>query len=55
LHADLVVDATGRQAGSAAWLRDHGARAPYEEHADSGFIYYTRYFSGTEPTRWLRG
>ncbi len=51
LHADLVVDATGRQSRSPAWLRDLGARAPYEEQADSGFIYYTRYFSGTEPTR----
>ena len=28
-----------------------GARPPYEEQADCGFTYYTRYFSGVEPQR----
>jgi 2-polyprenyl-6-methoxyphenol hydroxylase-like FAD-dependent oxidoreductase len=55
LRADLVIDATGRQSRSAAWLRERGARPPYEEQADSGFIYYTRYFTGTEPRRMAPG
>ena len=51
LKADLVVDATGRQSRSSAWLMAIGARAPYEEEEDSGFTYYTRYFAGTQPSR----
>ena len=51
LKADLVIDATGRESRSHEWLRAIGARAPYEERADSGFAYYTRYFSGTQPQR----
>jgi len=51
LRADLVIDATGRQSRSSQWLSAIGARPPYEEQADSGFTYYTRYFSGTEPER----
>ena len=51
IAADLVVDATGRQSRSAEWLQAIGARAPHEEQADSGFAYYTRYFSGTRPQR----
>jgi 2-polyprenyl-6-methoxyphenol hydroxylase-like FAD-dependent oxidoreductase len=50
-HADLVVDATGRQSRSPQWLAAIGARPPYEEQADCGFTYYTRYFSGTQPQR----
>jgi 2-polyprenyl-6-methoxyphenol hydroxylase-like FAD-dependent oxidoreductase len=50
-HADLVVDATGRQSRAPEWLAALGAQAPHEEAADSGFIYYTRYFSGTLPKR----
>src|SRR5262245_44189641 len=46
IRADLVVDATGRQSRSPAWLMALGASAPYEEQADCGFAYYTRYFSG---------
>jgi 2-polyprenyl-6-methoxyphenol hydroxylase-like FAD-dependent oxidoreductase len=41
----------GRQSRSSAWLVAIGARAPHEEQADSGFTYYTRYFSGTQPQR----
>jgi 2-polyprenyl-6-methoxyphenol hydroxylase-like FAD-dependent oxidoreductase len=55
LRADLVIDATGRQSRSSVWLRELGARPPSEEQADSGFIYYTRYFTGTEPTRMAPG
>jgi len=51
LLADLVVDATGRQSCSPQWLAAVGARPPYEEQADCGFAYYTRYFKGTQPQR----
>ena len=51
LRADLVVDASGRQSKSLEWLENIGARAPYEERADSGFAYYSRYFRGTLPQR----
>jgi 2-polyprenyl-6-methoxyphenol hydroxylase-like FAD-dependent oxidoreductase len=51
LRADLVVDATGRHSSSPQWLGAVGARPPYEEQADCGFTYYTRYFSGTPPQR----
>jgi 2-polyprenyl-6-methoxyphenol hydroxylase-like FAD-dependent oxidoreductase len=51
IRADLVVDVTGRQSRSPAWLVALGARAPYEEQADCGFTYYTRYFSGRQPER----
>ena len=50
-QADLVVDASGRESCSPQWLAAIGARPPYEEQADSGFAYYTRFFSGTEPQR----
>jgi len=52
--ADLVVDATGRHSPAAEWLTNIGARRPYEEQDDSGFIYYTRYFAGTMPERRAR-
>jgi 2-polyprenyl-6-methoxyphenol hydroxylase-like FAD-dependent oxidoreductase len=51
IRADLVVDASGRQSRGAEWLTAIGARPPYEEQADCGFVYYTRYFSGTQPVR----
>jgi len=51
LRADLVVDAMGRRSKIPEWLAAIGARPPYEEQADSGFTYYTRYFSGAEPQR----
>ncbi|HEY7170367.1 MAG TPA: FAD-dependent oxidoreductase [Vicinamibacterales bacterium] len=51
LRADLVVDATGRQSCSPAWLAAIGAGPVYEEQADSGFTYYTRYFRGALPER----
>jgi 2-polyprenyl-6-methoxyphenol hydroxylase-like FAD-dependent oxidoreductase len=51
LHADLVVDASGRQSPAATWLAAIGARPPYEEQADIGFMYYTRYFTGRLPER----
>ena len=45
-RADLVIDASGRQSRAPAWLQALGGRPPYEEQTDSGFMYYTRYFSG---------
>ena len=32
-------------------LEEIGGRPPYEEQADSGFSYYTRYFAGALPER----
>lgn len=48
LRADLVVDATGRQTKLARWLAAIGGQPPYLESEDSGFAYYTRYFSGPQ-------
>ncbi len=46
LRADLVVDAMGRRSRSAELLTALGAREPHVEAEDSGFVYYTRYFTG---------
>jgi 2-polyprenyl-6-methoxyphenol hydroxylase-like FAD-dependent oxidoreductase len=51
LRADLFVDASGRHAKGSQWLTAINARPPIEEQADCGFIYYTRYFRGTQPQR----
>jgi 2-polyprenyl-6-methoxyphenol hydroxylase-like FAD-dependent oxidoreductase len=48
-RADLVVDAMGRRSDVPRWLDDAGARPLHEEAEDSGFIYYTRFFRGSEP------
>jgi 2-polyprenyl-6-methoxyphenol hydroxylase-like FAD-dependent oxidoreductase len=48
LGADLVVDAMGRRTKLAEWLAGLGARPPHVESEDSGFVYYTRYFTGPE-------
>ncbi len=46
LRGDLVVDAMGRRSRASELLARLGA-APLQEQADdSGFAYYTRYFSG---------
>jgi 2-polyprenyl-6-methoxyphenol hydroxylase-like FAD-dependent oxidoreductase len=46
LHADLVIDAMGRRSRAADLLATLAARPPYEQAEDSGFAYYTRYFTG---------
>jgi 2-polyprenyl-6-methoxyphenol hydroxylase-like FAD-dependent oxidoreductase len=46
LRADLVVDAMGRRSRSVAMLAALGARPSSTDAADSGFAYYTRYFTG---------
>lgn len=51
LRADVVIDAMGRRSKSPEWLAAIGARPPYEEQADCGFTYYTRYFRGNQPQR----
>jgi flavin-dependent dehydrogenase len=46
LRADLVVDAMGRRSPAADLLTAVGAREPHSEAEDSGFVYYTRCFTG---------
>ena len=48
LHADLVVDASGRRSMLPTWLADIGAAAPVEERADCGFVYYGRHFRSSD-------
>lgn len=54
-RADLVLDAMGRGSRLRQWLIDLGARPPYEEAEDSGFMYYARYFRGRLPEQGGRG
>ncbi len=44
LHADLVIDCSGRRSALPAWLEALGARPPVDEVEDSGFIYLARHF-----------
>lgn len=44
VHADLVVDSSGRRSQLPRWLEAAGAAPVQEEVEESGFIYYTRYF-----------
>jgi flavin-dependent dehydrogenase len=55
LHADLVVDMTGRRSPLPAWLRDLGAAAPIDEQEDSGFVYYSRHYASDETPDMLAG
>lgn len=48
LRTDLVVDATGRRSPGTDWLTGIGARPPAVQAEDRGFVYYTRFFRGTE-------
>ena len=49
LRADLVVDAMGRRSPASEWFDALGARPPVVESQDSGYTYYTQYFSGELP------
>lgn len=51
LTADLVVDASGRRSPSGEWLARLGGQLMPPESQDCGFVYYTRYYRGTEPER----
>jgi 2-polyprenyl-6-methoxyphenol hydroxylase-like FAD-dependent oxidoreductase len=55
LPADLVIDAMGRRSELPRWLAALGARPMAEEAEDSGFTYYTRYFTGTAQPAFLTG
>ncbi len=44
VHADLVVDVSGRRSSLPSLLADVGARSPLEEKDDCGFVYYGRHF-----------
>jgi 2-polyprenyl-6-methoxyphenol hydroxylase-like FAD-dependent oxidoreductase len=46
MHADLVVDCTGRRSALGSWLEAVGARRPIEEREDCGFVYFGRHFRG---------
>jgi hypothetical protein len=48
VHADLVVDAGGRNSPVGRMLRDLGAPGPVEERAETGFLGYTRYFRSAD-------
>lgn len=51
LRADLVIDAMGRRTPAMEWLAQLGAQQPQIESEDRGFVYYTRYFTGTNRPR----
>lgn len=51
LRADLVIDAMGRRTPAMEWLAQLGAQQPQIESEDRGFVYYTRYFTGTNRLR----
>ncbi|MBT2478894.1 FAD-dependent monooxygenase [Streptomyces sp. ISL-94] len=44
VHADLVVDATGRRSRAPRWLAELGGPAVEEEVADPGLVYSTRIY-----------
>jgi 2-polyprenyl-6-methoxyphenol hydroxylase-like FAD-dependent oxidoreductase len=49
VRAELVVDAGGRRSTVTRWIVDAGGRAPVEERADCGFVYYGRHYRGSMP------
>ncbi|GAA2413030.1 NAD(P)/FAD-dependent oxidoreductase [Nonomuraea africana] len=53
VHADLVVDATGRHGQVSRMLREHGAHVA-EERTNAGFAFYARHFAGPMPRRSAR-
>ncbi len=48
LRADLVIDAMGRRSKLVEWLQELGSPEVPITSEDSGFVYYTRYFTGPE-------
>jgi 2-polyprenyl-6-methoxyphenol hydroxylase-like FAD-dependent oxidoreductase len=55
VRADIVVDAMGRRSPAGEWIEAVGGRAPMVTSQDSGFTYYTRYFTGPEQPRQIGG
>jgi 2-polyprenyl-6-methoxyphenol hydroxylase-like FAD-dependent oxidoreductase len=54
LHADLVVDASGRHSQAPQWLTELGYEAPPEEIINSGLGYASRFYAKPEnfPDEW---
>ena len=54
LHADLVIDASGRHSQSLQWLVELGYEAPPEEIINSGLGYASRFYARPEnfPSEW---
>ncbi|WP_120720497.1 FAD-dependent oxidoreductase [Streptomyces hundungensis] len=50
LHADLVVDASGRGSRAPVWLGALGVEAPRQEEVDSGLGYASRIFRAPSET-----
>jgi 2-polyprenyl-6-methoxyphenol hydroxylase-like FAD-dependent oxidoreductase len=48
IRGDLVIDAGGRRSSLPTWLTDVGGRAPVEEKADCGFVYFGRFFRSAD-------
>ena len=48
LHADAVIDASGRRTRLPSMLAALGARVPSEEREDTGFVYYCRHFRAAD-------
>jgi 2-polyprenyl-6-methoxyphenol hydroxylase-like FAD-dependent oxidoreductase len=55
IRSDIVVDAMGRRSPAGEWIQAAGGRAPTVTSQDSGFTYYTRYFTGPERPRQIGG
>ena len=48
MHADLVVDASGRRSPLPRWLAEAGLPPMHEEIEDSGFMYYGRHYRSAD-------
>jgi 2-polyprenyl-6-methoxyphenol hydroxylase-like FAD-dependent oxidoreductase len=44
VHADLVIDASGRSSKLSQWLLDMGYEVPAEDHVNASIGYSTRYY-----------
>jgi len=55
VRGDIVVDAMGRRSPAAEWIEAVGGPAPIVTSQDSGYTYYTRYFTGAERPHQIGG
>ncbi|MFB8773843.1 NAD(P)/FAD-dependent oxidoreductase [Streptomyces broussonetiae] len=51
LHADLVVDASGRASRTPQWLAGFGITSLASDHIDSGLAYASRFYRAPLPTQ----
>ncbi|MEY7977170.1 NAD(P)/FAD-dependent oxidoreductase [Streptomyces pilosus] len=51
LHADLVIDASGRASRTPQWLSQFGITDLASDHIDSGLAYASRFYRAPVPTR----